>query len=336
MRPQAETPRNERGVILIWVAMFLITVMAFMSLGIDLSKLMATRTQLQNAADAAALAGASAVNPTTGALDPDTVMTRAQLAASENKAFIDGPEPVVVASGDVQIIGGTQVKVTARREGANSMVTYVAQVLGIESLDMKASATAAVVPAGGVTCGVVPLGVVPPAGGFTTGCTPGYSLKSSSGTLGNYGPVSFPECDTGECAGMASTGANTFRCLVHYGYCCPINVGDQVYSEPGNLSSFRAAVLDRFKDDTDQRQGICYSAYHGNGKRIAILPVVTAMGSGRTQVTVTRFAAFFIKNVPGTGVNSSLDGEFIYYVVAGTTGSTSGTGPVAYTIKLVN
>ena len=57
---------NERGSILIWVALFMIFMLAFVALGVDGAKLMATRSQLQNAADAGALAGASAVDHVTG------------------------------------------------------------------------------------------------------------------------------------------------------------------------------------------------------------------------------------------------------------------------------
>jgi len=330
--------RGQRGVILIWVAMFLLIMMSFMSLGVDLSKLMATRTQLQNAADAAALAGASAVNPATGIIDADSAVVRAQFAAVENRAFIDGPQPVVVSASDVVVTDGDKVKVTTRREGATSIVTYVAQVLGITSLQMKATATAKAEPTGASLCGLVPIGVVPPPGGtFLTGCSPGYVLKvgGGAGSNGNFGGMDFPSCQAGPCGGMPATGSNTFRCLVHNGYCCQVSIGDQITSEPGNMSSFRKAVLDRFKDDTDQRQGICYDQYNGNGLRIIVVPVVSPFGSGRSTVTVLRFAAFFIKNIPGSGANSTLEGEFIYYVTPGTGGGST-NGAVAYSLKLVN
>lgn len=340
MRQKAVSTRGgQRGVVLIWVAMFLIIVMAFMSLGIDLAKLMTTRTQLQNAADAAALAGASGISFTTGELVPDSVVARAQMAASQNKAFIGNPEPVVVASGDVTIIDGDKVKVTARREGSESMITHVAQVLGITALQMRATATAKVEPAGSILCGIVPLGVSPPPGeDFQPGCTPGYTLKfeAGEGENGNYGALSFPECDTGDCAGMAATGANTFRCLVAKGYCCSVEIGDQVYTEPGNISSMRKAVLDRFKADTDQRQDICFSEYMGTGNRIIIVPVVTPPGNGRTLVTVESFAAFFIKNIPGTGTLGSLDGEFVFYIAAATGGGDPDAPVVAFAIRLVD
>jgi len=53
----------------------------FGSLSVDVAKLATTRTQLQNAADAAALAGASALDPATGVIQQATAIARAQTAA---------------------------------------------------------------------------------------------------------------------------------------------------------------------------------------------------------------------------------------------------------------
>ena len=88
---------GQRGAILIWVALFLLVLIGLTSLGIDMAKVMATHTQLQNAADAAALAGASAIDPGTGKISPDTAIVRAQSIASYNEAFVDGMHNITEA-----------------------------------------------------------------------------------------------------------------------------------------------------------------------------------------------------------------------------------------------
>src|SRR5437870_9261088 len=93
--------KNERGVILIWTAFFLILMLGFVAIGIDVSKLMATRTQLQNAADAAALAGASAIDPTIGIIVQDTARVRAKAIAALNKAFVNQAVPITLNDGDI-------------------------------------------------------------------------------------------------------------------------------------------------------------------------------------------------------------------------------------------
>ena len=102
MRTERPNPRqSERGVVIIWTAFFLIVMLGFVALGIDVAKLAATRTQLQNAADAAALAGASALDLTSGTIMPDTATVRAQAVAAMNEAFVGGPKSIVLSAGDI-------------------------------------------------------------------------------------------------------------------------------------------------------------------------------------------------------------------------------------------
>src|SRR6266480_2165281 len=97
----AKVHSRERGVVIIWIAFFMITMLGFVALGIDVAKVMATRTELQNAADAAALAGASAVDVNSATIAQNTAVARAQSTALENKAFVNEPLPVQLLAADV-------------------------------------------------------------------------------------------------------------------------------------------------------------------------------------------------------------------------------------------
>ena len=123
-----------------------------------------------------------------------------------------------------------------------------------------------------------------------------------------------------------------------YGYCCPISIGQVVQTQPGNMSGpLRGAALDRFAQDAVKTEGICYTDYvaaGGTGQRVIIVPIVSPFPNGNGPVTITGFAAFFIKKRPGSGANSTLDGEFIYAVIPGDGGG-SGSGAVAYSVHLV-
>ena len=59
MRRRTRDTQQQRGTVLVWFALFLLTLVGLISLGVDVAKLMGARTQLQNAADAAALAAAN-------------------------------------------------------------------------------------------------------------------------------------------------------------------------------------------------------------------------------------------------------------------------------------
>lgn len=339
MRPSNDRNQRQRGAVMIWMALFLLGILGFVALGIDTAKVAATRTQLQNAADAAALAGASAVNTATGAVVQDTAVVRAQATALENKAFVDGSVPVVVAAADVTFPAADQVKVTVRREAGfgGEIVTHIAQVLGITSISLHADATARVEPAGSVFCGLAPLFMSPPPGeDFIPGCANTYVMKygGGSGSDGNYGGLTMPSCANGPCAGMSPTGSSTYRCLLENGYCCEITIGQVLDTEPGNMSGpTRSGLTARFNNDTDRREGICYSEYTGNGARVIYVPITSDPGAGRAPVTVLGFGAFFLKNVPGSGSESTLVGEFLYKTVPGAGGGSNSS--TAYTLRLI-
>src|SRR5262245_55815407 len=188
--------RGERGVMIIWLALFLLVLIGFGSLSVDVAKLAATRTQLQNAADAAALAGASAIDPETGSIIQPTAVVRAQGAALSNKAFIDNPQPVVLAAGDITFPAWNKIRVKVRREGANGVVTTLAQVVGLKKLEVTATATAKLDSLNTALCGMLPLGVSNQGQPFKVGCAFTYTLKSGSGGGGGgqYGAVDFPQC----------------------------------------------------------------------------------------------------------------------------------------------
>ncbi|MBI1796298.1 MAG: hypothetical protein HYR74_04510 [Candidatus Eisenbacteria bacterium] len=334
-----EGRHNEHGVVIIWTALFLLMMLGFIAIGIDVAKVMATQSELQNAADAAALAGASAVDLTTGKVRPDSALIRAQQTAGENKAFTNGPTPVSLQAGDVTVNpNANTVKVTVRRDAGagGAMVTHVAQVLGFTSVDLKASATAKAE----LTCSecekMVPLGAVPPVGdaNFQVGCGINYTLKDAGGGKvgpGNYLAVDFPDCNEGGCSGMGTTGAKTFRCLFGAGYGCCISIGEVLQTEPGVMSGpTDAGFKTRWNNDTDRRSNICYKDYVGNGSRVINVPIITPIGNGRTSVTVTGIAAFFIvSQLSGKG---EVLAEFVHDVVPGTGGNCNST---VFTLRLI-
>ena len=309
---------------MLWAGFFLMIILGFVALGIDIAKLTATRTQLQNAADAAALAGASAVDEETGGLNADSATVRAQFTAAQNLAFVGTPEPVVLQASDVVFPSYNEIRVTVRREAGvgGEIVTHVAGVLGIKGLESKATASARAEPTRTVFCGLVPLWASPPQGEteFKTGCGEAYALKvgGGSGNEGNYGPLTLPQCSGGECGAGGELGASTYRCLLENGYCCDVSVGDVLTTEPGNMSApTTRAIETRFNRDSDGRRNICYAEYSGDGGRVVMVPVTTTSGAGRSQVTVAGFAAFFLHDIPGEGNDNEIRGEFLHYVVPG-------------------
>lgn len=328
---------NERGAVIIWTAFFLVFMLGFVALGIDVAKLMATRTQLQNAADAAALAGASGIDFDSGTIDPDSAQVRAQYTASQNQAFTNAPLPVQLLAGDISYPTPQQVKVTVRRSPGTggSMVTHVAQVLGITSLEVSATATAQIEPAGAVCEGLIPMApIAQPGTPFDPGCGTTYNLKvdEGEGTSGNYQLLDYADCTEGQCGEVQGGGGAAIRCQTENGYSCCVRLGDQfTISQPGNKTGpFQQGMTSRWDADTDRRSGICHDQYVGNGQRVVFLPIVESFDlSGKKAVKIVAFAAFFLTQRP---IGNDMIGQFIYQTVPGEPGGTGGT---LFAIRLI-
>lgn len=113
--------RDERGVVVVMIGAILALLLVFSVMAIDATQMMLVRTQLQNAADAGALAGALK-----GALTDDTTAAQdeAILAAGANMALLDSANArntmssVVIADADVTFPQDRRIEVTTHRTQA--------------------------------------------------------------------------------------------------------------------------------------------------------------------------------------------------------------------------
>jgi len=157
--------RNQTGATVILVAVLLPVLVGFLALAVDIGYLMLTRNELQNVADAAALAGArrlgvnyqemTADEQASYVCDPATIIPTVQEVGLNNSA--GGQDAIVINAADVEIgrwAAGSfsatldnpnAVKVTARRDGSANgpIVTFFAKIFGIDTMDVSARATAA-------------------------------------------------------------------------------------------------------------------------------------------------------------------------------------------------
>jgi Flp pilus assembly protein TadG len=169
---------QRRAVITVNVAILLVPIMAFLALALDCGYLLKVRTELQSAADAAALAAVRELIPgANGIQNLDQAIETARALAQQN---MGGANAFVVNDADIQIgrydpssiyssvnllDNGTfdTVRVTVRRDHTtNSAVRlYFARVIGIADCDVTATATA-ILPQANVLRpgdGVLPFGL---------------------------------------------------------------------------------------------------------------------------------------------------------------------------------
>jgi len=179
-RHDAGRRRDRRGMAMVTVLAALVALIAAAALAIDVGLVMVARTQLQNATDAAALAGAANLIDKSG---PTVTLTAAQNAvhsqAALNKSVAEAvPDGVAVAAADIAVGKWdfathtfnssvdvsdpdevNAVDVTTRQDGiANSPVpTIMARIVGRDHFAVTAQATAYIGYAGRVGKGKLDL-----------------------------------------------------------------------------------------------------------------------------------------------------------------------------------
>jgi Putative Flp pilus-assembly TadE/G-like len=163
MKDRRRRARDERGAVLVHVAVAMLALMAFSALAIDYGALWVSRRQAQNSADAAALAGALSL----AFDDPDDVArAQAAAAAAGTANQVWGAAPSILPATDVQLvpcppgapglpdtcIRANVYRSTARLNRSNALPAFFAQIFGITSQDVRATATAQVLIANAVEC----------------------------------------------------------------------------------------------------------------------------------------------------------------------------------------
>lgn len=152
--PRSRSPRldsrfDRRGAMLVFVALLLVFIVIMAAMAIDIGAVMLTRTNVQSAADSAALAGASQLGKS------DQVIRAEAIEFANEHTGLDG-NAVGLQSSDIDIgfwnrtlrtfrveEGGNAVRVTTR---SNGQEFFLAKVFGPQSYDSEATAIAAAVP----------------------------------------------------------------------------------------------------------------------------------------------------------------------------------------------
>ncbi|HLN98259.1 MAG TPA: Tad domain-containing protein [Pyrinomonadaceae bacterium] len=290
---QHENRKGERGSILAMSALGMLAVLLAVGLGVDISHLYLAKTELQNAADASALAAASAINSNPSGIVEGT--TRAVTAMNSyefnntNITFqrsnvlwavnLDGPymsEADAATTGQAPTI--RFVKVTTPESPVG--VSFAAMVLG-SSRNLSATATAGLSVPLNVFCNFIPLSVL--IDDDTTKLVPGTTYTIRADTSGSPSPGNY------QILAVAGPGGVDVGFGIGAGVDACAKAGE-VYSvdtKPGlTAGKVRTGINSRFDDyggsqldplqeppDTNIKEGISwddYSKYLGCGRPGAI------------------------------------------------------------------
>ena len=355
---------NERGSALIMVAVCLLAIIAIAGVAIDSAVMVTTRTQLQNAADAAALAGAS------GLLEGDQTLAteRAMSYSSFNRAMLDdGAEAVVISEADVTFPEADVCRVVTHRteatgDGVRMFFRRVVDPFVGNRADVTAVAAAQAFDICASAClkpwcipdrwddadadGEYDAGEVydPNTTGYIAPNDVGLAVTLKVGSpnetmvSSNFYCVCYPPIDSDQ--GDPLSGGNWYNQWISE--CCPylIEVGDRLEVEPGNMvGPTRQGIDDLIAQDPgahwdSSTQSIVGSAF-GRSPRVVLVPMLDptlAPNPGRQEVTVTKIAAFFLE---GTGPQGSVIGRYIEASATGAPCEGGGGGGLVQGISLI-
>ena len=335
---QAEKKRRERGSVLATSAIAMLSVLLAVGLGIDISRLYLSKAELQNAADAAALAGVSGLNGGTPGITEATDRAVAAMNKYDfNKTGVTFPRSSVEfavnlegpymseASAATAPTNIRFVKVTTPNSPVG--MSFAAMVLG-SSRDLSATATAGYSVPLNVICPWLPAFVLDyPTDPIKPGGT--YTFRLDGGNFvspGNYQLLApIQSGGSGDREGMAN-GVN---------WC--ISVGTEVATKPGvTAGAIRQGINTRFDDygsgldpllsppDTNIAEDITYKQYRDQDvvklprhtgvedRRVVFIPIASALpGNGRDAIVVSRFGVFFLQTSVGGGNGGELKAEYI-------------------------
>jgi Flp pilus assembly protein TadG len=355
---QTRTRKRERGSILATSAIGILSVLLAAGLGIDISRFYLAKTELQNSADASALAAASALDASANGI------TRAvdRAVASMNKwdfnhTSVAFPRANVLFATNLE---GTYVsEASARSSPANIRfvkvttpeaavgVSLSASVLG-NSKNLTATATAGLSVPLNMFCNWLPVSVVD----YGVPISPGNTYTFRAAPTNSVSPGNY------QILAVAGRGGKDVRVGLAAGVdkCAAPGEVYEVDTKPGQTSGpVRHGINTRFDDyqsshvnpddmppDTNIKENINYDQYKaGNpsqapkntgvaGRRVVVIPIIKLeeYDQGRNTVKFDRFGAFFLQTKVGGGNGGELVAEYIDDIVLGQGGFDPNGAPV--------
>lgn len=354
----AGSRKHERGSVLATSAIGMLSILLAVGLGIDISRFYLTKAELQNAADAAALAAVSALD--TSPVGITKAVDRAVASMNKydfNQTSVSFPRSNVLFAVNLE---GNYVDETSAQFQSHDIrfvkvttpdsavpVSFAVSVLG-SSRNMTASATAGLSVPLNRFCNFLPVSVID----YGTPITPGntYTFRASSGTSvspGNY-----------QILAVAGEGGKDVRIGIASGVdrCAAPGEEYAVDTKPGvTAGAVRQGLNTRFDEyvtsqvnpadmppDSNIQENIKHDEYLArnpfkaprntgvDGRRIVIIPIVKEgqFDQGRNVVRFDRFGFFFLQNKVGGGSGGDLVAEYVDDIVIGQGGYDPNGAPV--------
>ena len=276
---------------IVLLAVLMVVLLGVCGLVIDGGNWMVNRREIQNAADAAALAGASQI-PSGSSLPPIET-------AREQYANNGDPSDTVTVTSTTYLTSGDSITVTASRK----VDTFFTSIFGLDQVTETATARATVESFTTINGpGTMPWGVL--SGSYVPGQP--YSIYTKNAGNANNGALSLPYVNGANCP--VPNGANSYEDEINGTLQpCPITVGDLLDTKTGDNSGPTAKGLNsRITTWQTADQIVDFSTTPATLKepdspQLVLIPVLTNTNGqptwpsgSSTPMKVTGFAWFII------------------------------------------
>jgi Flp pilus assembly protein TadG len=345
---QVGSRKQERGSILATSAIGMLAILLAVGLGVDISRFYLVKTELQNGADAAALAAVSALNGAPKGIDD--AVSQATVKTTNKFNFSKAGISITNVEFSTSLNGGYMPAQAAKSAGTVANIRFVrvttapsavavsfaGMVLG-KSKNLTATATAGYsVPLTDI-CNFLPVMVIDFGTPITAGQT--YTFRAQGGSFvspGNY-----------QILALAGAGGADARVGLGAGVdaCAGPGAVYAIDTKPGvTAGAVRQGVNTRFDEygssqvnpqdmppDTNIMEGITYDQYKTGSpskapshtgfpnRRVVYIPIVkqSEFDPGRNIVKFDRIGQFFLQSKAGSGSGGDLKAEYIDDIVVG-------------------
>ncbi|HEX9004686.1 MAG TPA: pilus assembly protein TadG-related protein [Blastocatellia bacterium] len=336
--------RTERGSILVITTLGMLCALLAVGLCIDISHFYMVKTELQHAADAAALSGAATLNSSASG-----IRKAAERAVVTMNKVEFGKANATVSTANisfaVNLEDSTYISQASAEANASSIrfvrvttnpapvkIYFASTILGT-SVDITATATAGQSVPLNVLCGFLPVSVID----YGQPMVPGqlYTFRAPAGGNNSVSPGNY------QILAISGSGGKDVRTGLAAGVnmCAQQGQWYEVDTKPGQTAGpVRQGINTRFDEygsghvnptdhppDTNIKDGITYAQYRDgtstqapvhpgvDGRRIVIVPIINQdeFDQGRGEVRFNRFGLFFLRNKVGNGNGGDLQAEYI-------------------------
>ena len=306
---------DQRGSAAVVTALFMVVLIGFSAFALDLGIYYDEASKLQNSLDSSVLAALQEL--------PATNTSSSAWAAAKNAAISYAAlNETVLTADDIQPVYKDDVatnSIIGIKATKSTVVEFnFAKVLGINSGTVTRTASAGLVPAGGVR-GAIPLSITASSlsNALANGVLTGLTIKCSSNT-GDIGIDSTGVNGWFGALRFEGSGASIYSDLLAYGYNGTLTVGQVLEMENGNMSG---PTMDGFTTRYSRcKDGCTADNYLPDCPKLVYVPVVQIISSSR--VKIVSFATFFLESCGGSGRNAYIKASYLKDIVV----SDSATG----------